>query len=367
VLFARRCVPYYGAEEWIGQVSRARGWRSNVEWQAWMVDSQVAGYVTQFADIGFTFATVYGAGHMVPETRPQAASALFNRFISGVDRALVTGLVEATALRPLAIAKQPQSVVVRHGESFSLEVQLTGGVEPYAVTWTQDSRPLSATWQEAAYNLDASQGLRLNVEAAAACHQGRYVCSVTDGDGMSLLCGAATVTLVGDPNDDPTACVTAACAAAAVSALPGWSGPLPSRHYSGYVDVSAEPGTTPGRFLHYWLVEAEDVDPATAPLVLWLNGGPGCSSMDGFWHEIGPFRVDKQDDTRIHRNPYSVCNPALCLDIISLLRWEVATHFIFSRTVMHRVVGQDRKLGLSGSSSWHRLLLYRRDQQPAHR
>jgi hypothetical protein len=184
---------------------------------------------------------------------------------------------------------------------------------------------------------------------------------------MSLLCGAATVTLVGDPNDDPTACVTAACAAAAVSALPGWSGPLPSRHYSGYVDVSAEPGTTPGRFLHYWLVEAEDVDPATAPLVLWLNGGPGCSSMDGFWHEIGPFRVDKQDDTRIHRNPYSVCNPALCLDIISLLRWEVATHFIFSRTVMHRVVGQDRKLGLSGSSSWHRLLLYRRDQQPAHR
>eukprot|EP01044_Picomonas_judraskeda_P005699 COSAG03_NODE_546_length_7007_cov_4.067892_2_plen_243_part_00 len=242
----------------------------------------------------------------MPETRPEAASALFNRFISGVDSALVTGLVEATARPTLAIVQQPQSVVVRHGEMFSLQVELSGGVEPYAVTWTQDSRPLSATWQRAANNLDATQGTQLNVEAAAACHQGRYVCTVTDSDGTSLLCGAATVTLVNSPEDDPTACVTAACAAAAVSSLPGWSGPLPSRHYSGYVDVSADPGTTPGRFLHYYLVEAEEVDPASAPLVLWLNGGPGCSSMDGFWHEIGPFRVDPVDDTRIHRNPHSV-------------------------------------------------------------
>ena len=330
MLSARRCVPYYGAEEWVWQVARERGWRSNVAWQAWTVDSQVAGYVTQFEDIGFTFATVYGAGHMVhspintskslcvtlslpyechshqvPETRPEAARALFNRFISGVDSALVTGLVVATGRAPLAIVQQPQSVVARRGESFTLEVELTGGVEPYAVTWTQDSRLLSAESQGSTYKLDSTQGT-LSVEAAAACHQGRYVCTVTDSDGMSLHCGAATVTLVDNPEDDPTACITAACAAAAVSSLPGWTGRLPSRHYSGYVDVSANPGTTPGRFLHYWLVEAEEVDPADAPLVLWLNGGPGCSSMDGFWHEIGPFRVDPIDDTRIHRNPHSV-------------------------------------------------------------
>jgi serine carboxypeptidase-like clade 1 len=298
------CVPYYGAEEWVWQVSQQRGWRSNIEWSPWTVDSQVAGYVTQFEDVGFTFATVYGAGHMVPETRPEAASALFNRFISGDDSALLTGLV-GEALPTLAIAKQPQSVVVRRGSSFALAVELTGGAEPYAVTWTQDSRPLSATWQQSEYNLDATQGAQLSVEHAAACHEGRYVCTATDRDGTTVRCGAAMVTLVADPDEDPTACVTAACAAAAIDSLPGWSGPLPSRHYSGYVDVSADPGTTPGRFLHYWLVEAEDVDPATAPLVLWLNGGPGCSSMDGFWHEVGPFRVDKVDDTRIYRNPHS--------------------------------------------------------------
>ena len=36
---------------------------------------------------------------------------------------------------------------------------------------------------------------------------------------------------------------------------------------------------TETRALHYMLVEAEESD--TKPLVLWLNGGPGCSSMLG--------------------------------------------------------------------------------------
>ena len=71
-----------------------------------------------------------------------------------------------------------------------------------------------------------------------------------------------------------------AFAADEVTSLPGWSGPLPSRQFSGYLDVGAS------KHLHYWLVESEG-SPSTDPTVLWLNGGPGCSSLDGFIYEHG--------------------------------------------------------------------------------
>ena len=92
-----------------------------------------------------------------------------------------------------------------------------------------------------------------------------------------------------------------------ITALPGWSGALPSKQYSGYLSF----GT---KHLHYWFVESqvcEECDghglchlaaaldqypllscfipllsflslswytqnnPDTAPVVAWFNGGPG--------------------------------------------------------------------------------------------
>lgn len=70
-----------------------------------------------------------------------------------------------------------------------------------------------------------------------------------------------------------------------IVALPGWEGALPSKQYSGYLNYSST-------HLHYWFVESEQ-DPINAPTVLWFNGGPGCSSLDGFIYEHGPFVVSK--------------------------------------------------------------------------
>ncbi|KAK2416929.1 serine carboxypeptidase [Trifolium repens] len=48
------------------------------------------------------------------------------------------------------------------------------------------------------------------------------------------------------------------------------------KQYAGYVDIDVKHE----RSFFYYFVEA-DHDPHKKPLTLWLNGGPGCSSLGG--------------------------------------------------------------------------------------
>jgi len=50
--------------------------------------------------------------------------------------------------------------------------------------------------------------------------------------------------------------------------------------YSGYVNVTSQD------WLFYWFLENKNQD-TNAPLLIWTNGGPGCSSMEGATTEIG--------------------------------------------------------------------------------
>eukprot|EP00253_Pinus_taeda_P034808 PITA_34808 len=78
-------------------------------------------------------------------------------------------------------------------------------------------------------------------------------------------------------------------AADKITSLPGQP-PVSFDQYAGYVTVNQ----TEGRALFYWLTEANRQNSSNLPLVLWLSGGPGCSSIAyGASEEIGPFRIHK--------------------------------------------------------------------------
>jgi carboxypeptidase C (cathepsin A) len=55
--------------------------------------------------------------------------------------------------------------------------------------------------------------------------------------------------------------------------------------------------------LFFWFFEARK-DAANAPLALWLNGGPGTSSMKGLFHGTGPCSVNPDSRTTT-LNPWS--------------------------------------------------------------
>lgn len=70
--------------------------------------------------------------------------------------------------------------------------------------------------------------------------------------------------------------------------------------YSGYVDVAQD------QHMFFWFFEARNQDPATAPLTVYINGGPGESSMVGLFQETGPCRIDNNGN--VVDNPFSWTN-----------------------------------------------------------
>lgn len=99
------------------------------------------------------------------------------------------------------------------------------------------------------------------------------------------ICGRATTgTMRGLLAVAAAALAAAAPAADLVPSLPGWTGALPSAWYSGYLNAG------PGLHYHYTLIASEN-NPATDPIIFWQNGGPGCSSMEGLFAELGQLHV----------------------------------------------------------------------------
>ncbi|KIH52027.1 serine carboxypeptidase [Ancylostoma duodenale] len=91
-----------------------------------------------------------------------------------------------------------------------------------------------------------------------------------------------------------------------IGELPGLTFKPNFHHHAGYLSAS------PGNYLHYWYIRDEYImmfvesqnNTQTDPLILWLTGGPGCSSLGALLTENGPFHPNP-DGSTLFENVYS--------------------------------------------------------------
>jgi hypothetical protein len=65
-----------------------------------------------------------------------------------------------------------------------------------------------------------------------------------------------------------------------------------SKQYTGWLDI----GT---KHLFFWYFESQN-NPSEDPLLLWLTGGPGGSSMIGMLQELGPCLINEHGNGTVH-------------------------------------------------------------------
>lgn len=87
-----------------------------------------------------------------------------------------------------------------------------------------------------------------------------------------------------------------------IKVLPGFAMNPEQKMYSGYIQVDP----IHNRQLFYWFVESSSSTRGTDPLVLWTNGGPGCSSVSGgLFSEFGPFFPKSDGSLGLTPNPWT--------------------------------------------------------------
>eukprot|EP00033_Pygsuia_biforma_P000272 GCRY01000336.1.p1 GENE.GCRY01000336.1~~GCRY01000336.1.p1 ORF type:complete len:434 (-),score=41.69 GCRY01000336.1:232-1533(-) len=93
-----------------------------------------------------------------------------------------------------------------------------------------------------------------------------------------------------------------------VENLPGLNYNETSKQFAGHIGVEIDEEAGEVMNLFYWFFEARE-EPENKPVILWMNGGPGCSSDYAVVFEHGPFTLEN-DGFTLKKNPYSWTNVA---------------------------------------------------------
>ncbi|CAG7637595.1 unnamed protein product [Allacma fusca] len=83
----------------------------------------------------------------------------------------------------------------------------------------------------------------------------------------------------------------------------------PVKSYSGFLTVNITFNTN----LFFWFFPAA-YNPEQAPVVLWLNGGPGASSLFGLFTENGPYYVDSKGYLNMRSNSWALTHSMIYID-----------------------------------------------------
>ncbi|KAI3776766.1 hypothetical protein L1987_46555 [Smallanthus sonchifolius] len=112
-----------------------------------------------------------------------------------------------------------------------------------------------------------------------------------------------------------------------VEYLPGFQGPLPFYLETGYVGVDENEDVQ----LFYYFIRSES-NPDDDPLMLWITGGPGCSSISGLIYEIGPIKFEAVDYNGNLPNLILTPNSWTKMASIIFLDIPVGSGFSYART-----------------------------------
>lgn len=132
--------------------------------------------------------------------------------------------------------------------------------------------------------------------------------AVQNDEDSNLTRETTTNTITGEQQQRTTMRVVSDPSEHAVTSLPLLAPEdLTSQQWAGHLPASADND----KYFFYWLFAPDAKEAAShaerdIPLIIWLNGGPGCSSMDGLFLENGPFRFEKENgEYRLKPNEHS--------------------------------------------------------------
>ena len=107
---------------------------------------------------------------------------------------------------------------------------------------------------------------------------------------------------------------------------------------SDYIGIE----TTSNNSLYFLLAESRG-DKDNDPLIIWFQGGPGCSSMLGFYTELGPYNFKYNKGNVKNRGIFTNNTEAWNNNAhVMFIDQPLGTGFSFANSIMDHRISEDQ-------------------------